>query len=1627
MDLVSQRVCRFAALGLALAAALLFLLALHAGSGEVGADACGDGESQFRSEHRDSSGHLCSGSLHDASENARIHTYVVPQDLRGDFELLNTELVFDARDVVATPSLAPPVVPSVVPSIPQSPASFPEPTPGAPVITGAYRAGETVSADLSRYRVSDASAAHRPAIEYDWGGDDCVTGSSVDCTLRDPLSTNDPVSPGPTVTVTFYSDPAGPVQPAPISPAACAHSVPVPSVPAKLELAGKLCLGSELSVDAELDSVVGYWFDSGFGPTPAYSWEESSSGVAPWAAVEGVTSSSLQLGMSSESSGGTVSLGAFLSDASEVSLALTGHTAAWLYKQTSPSDGTCTPVAADTTAVSLTDLTENTAYTYKAYSDSDCGTEIGSVTFTFKASPIPKDNYVRSKVTFDLPQATTVAPVAPSSDVPLPAFSSGSVKVYPVPGLFTQESMRMPPPIGGYPSAPDGSLYVHVERKSRSDPSLKLSSEDASKAYATVPASALPGRGPLTVAFLHADPHVSWRPAAVSSGLFSRNGFYFGETGADRSALRFWSDSASDAFEICLPVTGDHASPDPGAGTIWAASKSLDAAPVLVELDGASWEIFPSRLQPGGNFICGTVGGSAQFPVLAVAVPLPPPYKFQVNLDLGFSAPVGVEAADRQMLRDSLLPYRFRIRSSQSGADLAAVNPCYVFFRGAFLKSHGASTSGWYRVVSREHCELDHPGYPPVLKSVNDRGLPAPAEPSFPGDFGCYPASHTDDSEVCYLRLSGGFHAAPAPDGPGRVVDPSDPGDGVDIESQCPFAKAAPPRPRPGVPGAVTTIPEEHRLHVRIQPCAGIRAPVISLGDPEHSPYWWQAEGRSGWEILVVDEMKVPGVYVPPFTPTPIPAIGFGSLDTTNALRVVSPASSARGTESVELRFHFEAELGDSGRLVLDFGDVASFGAAPTGDPEAAFILPDAFSSEDIVLETWIPPGAGPDTGPEILSFPSSRVSVDADRRYLTVTLPSGFGSESGASSDAWHTLVIRRGLPSGDARRVHNSRESGFKRVHLEYRDDGVTSHREFVSYVYRVDPSLTVFPLHGPRGTGFSLTGKSFPDGRVRFYPAETAGAVDQCRRVPGSEQLGDVLADRYGMFETDLDSGGSPGSGDFLFVAEDVLGGNYCAVFKVDPEIKVSPLSIAIGGEFTLRPFDLDLGAVLLYDPVSGSRLLVDCLGTSRYRTPGEDGSYRFAVPSGAVPGRAYVEAYDKAKVDTSGVHGCVKEGLRSGVPVDPDARVEVEVLPIGLTVAPVSAVPGQRLNISGSGFSQSPSGQPDIRSLRIGGEDVPIPQGQGSVDSLGFFSLSVDNPAAMSAKLGESVRVRVVSHSGVPAEGRLDIPSPSFEVDPDEGRLGTQVDIEYSGFFSNRLVIFQFGQGCGGQGVSGSDALMGSEHSGSDGSGSISLRLPLSFPEGSSPTDLRVYAESRGGPEPGICAGAAHAVPDPVISVFPLVAAPGGRLTVRGENFVPHTGIDRVFIGGVESALYGNRSADSGGAFEFMVSVPGVDPGRHPVRVVQGGEFAAWTVTIVRPGPRGSPDEVFSEFAGVVSVWKLQPDGVWLYWFPDLRDADGRNISTLTSLNGADGVWVQLSGGGTYAGVSYDAGWHFIYVL
>ena len=81
-----------------------------------------------------------------------------------------------------------------------------------------------------------------------------------------------------------------------------------------------------------------------------------------------------------------VTLTATDATATSLKLTITNHSGNWYYKHTIPSDGQCSNAVSGSTAVA-SGLQSSTSYTFKAYSDSDCNTELATAAATSTLAP----------------------------------------------------------------------------------------------------------------------------------------------------------------------------------------------------------------------------------------------------------------------------------------------------------------------------------------------------------------------------------------------------------------------------------------------------------------------------------------------------------------------------------------------------------------------------------------------------------------------------------------------------------------------------------------------------------------------------------------------------------------------------------------------------------------------------------------------------------------------------------------------------------------------------------------------------------------------------------------------------------------------------------------------------------------------------------------------------------------------------------------------------------------------------------------------------------------------------------------------------------------------------------------
>ena len=161
------------------------------------------------------------------------------------------------------------------------------------------------------------------------------------------------------------------------------------------------------------------------------------SGAAPTASPWYVAATPEQMAFGQQQQG--VSLAASNVTYSTATLTLIGHTGNWWYKQTAPSSGSCSPGNTTTATVKLKRLSPGVSYTYKAYSDATCATEVTSdaTDADFAASSV-----VLSTIWHIIPEGESVPHTVwlshqPSANVTVTVATSGDTDITASPATLT--------------------------------------------------------------------------------------------------------------------------------------------------------------------------------------------------------------------------------------------------------------------------------------------------------------------------------------------------------------------------------------------------------------------------------------------------------------------------------------------------------------------------------------------------------------------------------------------------------------------------------------------------------------------------------------------------------------------------------------------------------------------------------------------------------------------------------------------------------------------------------------------------------------------------------------------------------------------------------------------------------------------------------------------------------------------------------------------------------------------------------------------------------------------------------------------------------------------------------------
>ena len=476
------------------------------------------------------------------------------------------------------------------------------------------------------------------------------------------------------------------------------------------------------------------------------------------------------------------------------------------------------------------------------------------------------------------------------------------------------------------------------------------------------------------------------------------------------------------------------------------------------------------------------------------------------------------------------------------------------------------------------------------------------------------------------------------------------------------------------------------------------------------------------------------------------------------------------------LATHANVTIGSNEEIAADF-------SGPSDDTH--FILPSTISTSRIKIR----PSGG------AVAFDPADVLVQGEKVILTV--PDARTVPAGDFVISFSQLArIKNPFVAGNRVITVSSFESGF-------RDDEITA---------VIRRSTTIDPSEGPRGTEFTLQGKGYQKGTVTIFEGDN-------RVVDAGETLTSVKTSK-GAFSLKLNALGDYGMEKYTVHTMD----SYDFVdFDITSSVLFEPVVANVGSMLRMTIYDWeDRAKTIAAVRIAGQEAFVadvqragECF--NHFGEIGADPNgtviLEVEVPDGVPPGEQtvsvydreqleYIEVIDGKEMEFTGSDDC-RNGAGNGVTVrgsgkytatigdDPNAEATatIEIESEGLVISPSTAARGQRVTITGSGFTRAARGS-DFFEVAIDGSLVPEGPSFFEVGTNGNFALTVTVP--LEVRNG-GVELRVEGWDHTVAQVELTIAEPSLTVDPEESGRGTKVDVSGSGFVAGRAVTLRYGDG------------------------------------------------------------------------------------------------------------------------------------------------------------------------------------------------------------------------------------------
>ena len=727
-----------------------------------------------------------------------------------------------------------------------------------------------------------------------------------------------------------------------------------------------------------------------------------------------------------------------------------------------------------------------------------------------------------------------------------------------------------------------------------------------------------------------------------------------------------------------------------------------------------------------------------------------------------------------------------------------------------------------------------------------------------------------------------------------------------------------------------------------------------------------------------------------------------------NYVVVKNPVSSTEpgATVRIDVATHANVPIGSNEEIEVDF-------SGPSEDTN--FILPSTISTSRIKIRST-------------KTFDPEDVLVQGEKVILTV--PDDKQVDRGDFIISFSQLArIKNPYVAGNRIIAISSFEPGFL-------DDQITA---------VIRRTTTIDPEEGPRGTEFTLKGKGYQKGTVTVFEG------DDDNIGPG-ETLASVKTSG-GALSLKLTSAGRYGEGRYPVNTKDSYGVSDRVVFVITSSISFEPTTASVGSLLRMTIVDWeDRNKRIAAVRIAGVEAFVaeavkvgDC-----FEHPGEIGADRVGtitlkvlVPAGVPPGEQTVSVYDRKQLKYLRIGGdeprevAVSEGCLVGTAngnavsgsdrykarvadsPNPEVTATIAISSAPLTLSPATAARGQRVTISGSGFSRASADQDDFTSVTVDGHEVQEDLSPFEVGTDGDFAVTVTVPPEVR---NGGIEVRIVGWDNSVGQAALTIPEASIDLDPTEGGRGTEVNVTGSGFIVGRAVTINYGDGAN---LEFGGNIVGVAVADADGRISGTFEVPYSAAVGQSHV-VTVSSDPDDESIPFVIeADARHMAVDADVTTMPVEVSHGDLLKVRGENLPAFTLVGHVELGGIGLSTRAETNTDELGSFEAEVLVPQLELGDQVLKVRVGSEVVIHVVRIVPPRLTGHPSDVFKELIreGILArVWHLESSTQnWTFFDPSPEFLE---FSTLMSVHSGDILWVHLYAPRVFQEDQLVGAWNYI---